>query len=131
MNVAYKHLDSKLRIADLTIGQWIGVIAGAALGVTWGLYVSPFGPTLTLTSAIYLAGLPIGAALCASITDFDPWLMLRSAVAWRRRDARFTPGAGASAAGYSVAQDAEVAANRAASGAVAQLDPGSLWEDAR
>lgn len=128
MNAAYKHLDSKLRIADLTVGQWIGVIVGVASGIAWGMYISPFGPTITLTSAMYLAALPIGAALCASATDFDPWLTLRSALAWRRRDGRFVPGPGDSASGYVVAHEAATTNGVAAPERLVELDLGSLWE---
>lgn len=128
MNAAYKHLDSKLRIAELTIGQWVGVIVGLASGIAWGVYVSPFGATVTLTSAMYLAALPIGAALCASATDFDPWLTLRSALSWRRLDGRFLPGPGSRASGYVVAPDPGAAEDAARLQRPADIDLGSLWE---
>jgi hypothetical protein len=128
VNGAYKHLDTKLRIGELTVGQWAGVIAGAVAGVAWGLYLSPFGLTLTLSSAIYLATLPAGAAAAGSLTDLDPWLIARSALAWRRRTARFVPGGGASARGYVVARDDDASIAFGGTGPLDELTLHDLWE---
>lgn len=128
MNIAYKHLDTKVRIGDLTIGQWVGVIVGIALGLVWALYVSPFGIYLTLFTAIYLGGIPIGAMFLANVTEFDLWLLLRSAVRWRRRESRFLPGPGDSSRGYLVHDESDDPANDAPA-VPADLDPAYLWED--
>ncbi len=32
MNVAFKHLEAKLRFGDLSVGQWAGVVGGILLG---------------------------------------------------------------------------------------------------
>jgi hypothetical protein len=130
MNIAYKHLDAKLRIAELSIGQWIGAIVGAVVGICWGVYVSPFGPTVTLTSAIYLAALPAGAAFLANAGEFSLWLLIRSALAWRRREGRFLPGPGASAHGY-VVTAAAGGVGGAASRAPVDLDLATLWGESR
>jgi hypothetical protein len=128
MNSAYKHLDSKLKIAELTIGQWIGVILGMLIGIVWALYLSPLGQTLTITTAVYLAAIPIGAALSANFTEFNPALVIRSAIAWRRREGRFIPGPGASARGYVVLGDPAGEPPANGSGALAELDFAALWE---
>ena len=126
MNVAYKHLESRLRIAELTIGQWAGVLCGVMLAVGWGMYVSPLGAYPTLISAIYLAALPAGAALLAGLGDFDLWLHVRALVAHRRRPGRYEPGPGGAARGYLVAaQPADETA--AVSGAPVDLDLEELW----
>jgi hypothetical protein len=127
VNVAYKHLDSKLRIGELTVLAWIGVILGVACGIAWGVYISPFGPTLTLTLGIYVAALPIGAAVLASVTEFDPWLIVRSAVAWRRLEGRFVPGGGDCARGYLVVEGSDSRTGHSAPRRVHELDLGSLW----
>jgi hypothetical protein len=129
MNVAYKHLDSKLRIADLTVGQWLGVIAGLGIAFVWGFYLSPFGMYVTLMSAIYVGGIPIGATLLASVGEFDLWLLVRSAVRWRREDGRFIPGPGGSSRGYSIREDPHEMNAAGARRQLADLDPASLWED--
>jgi hypothetical protein len=128
MNTAYKHLDTKLRIAELTVPQWIGVTLGLGIGITWGLYLSPLGRMLTIVTSIYFAALPVIAALSASFTDFDPWLVVRAAIAWRRREGRYIPGAGTSPSGYVVLEDPDPAAQRDTSVHLAELDLASLWE---
>jgi hypothetical protein len=128
IHAAYKHLDSKLRIAELTIGQWAGVVLGVLVALLWGSYVSPFGTFLTLVSSIYLGALPAGAAMLASVSEFDLGVLIRSAIAWRRRDGRMLPGPGASARGYVVRADHEhERANRDQQ--APELDLATLWEE--
>jgi hypothetical protein len=127
MNVAYKHLDSKLRIAELSIGQWIGVLSGLAIAVAWGFYLSPFGATLTLVTSIYAVALPGAAVLFASLTEFDPWLLIRSVIAWRRLDGRFAAGPGGSAHGYSVLRDESGQEGEDARQGLEELDLSALW----
>jgi hypothetical protein len=131
MNTAYKHLDSKLRIAELTVGQWIGVLFGLGLAIGWGMYVSPFGPTLTVTSSVYLGVLPAGAALLGSNTELDPFRLIRSAISWRRMDGRFVPGPGHSASGYVVTGDQQREAARRRQDGPPPLELGALWEEQR
>ncbi len=124
MNTAYKHLETRLRIGELTLGQWAGIVLGVAIGVTWGMYASPFGPYVSLFSAIYVGGVPAMAAWVASQTEFDLWQHLVAAVRWRRGSHIFLPGAGPATAGYVVVP----APARAASTAVApDLDVEALW----
>ncbi len=127
MNTAYKHLDSKLRIAELTVWQWLGVLIGLGIGVVWGFYVSPFGSTVTLVTSIYAVALPAAAALFASRTDFDLWLLLRSAIAWRRRQGRLAPGGGSSARGYTVSREETEASSSGREPRLDELDLSALW----
>jgi hypothetical protein len=129
VNTAYKHLDSKLRVAELSVGQWIAVLAGLVLGIVWGVYISPFGTTITTISAVYLGAVPGGAALFASLTEFDPVLVVRSALAWRRLEGRFVPGPGDSASGYTVFEDRREREGREARRKAAEVDLASLWEE--
>lgn len=127
MNTAYKHLDSKLKIAELTVGQWVGVLLGLGIAITWGFYVSPFGTTLTVITAVYAVALPTAAALFATMTDFDLALLLRSAIAWRRRQGRFTAGPGSSARGYVVSEDEGDRASERRGPQLEELDLSALW----
>lgn len=131
MNIAYKHLDARLRIAELSIGQWTGILLGLAIGIGWGVYLSPFGPTLTLTSAIYMGAVPVGAAFLANTTEFSAWLLLRSAVAWRRREGRFLPGPGGSVHGYVVTAAEPGEHGAAARRGALDLDLATLWGELR
>lgn len=127
MNVAYKHLDAKLRIGDLTLVQWLGVMAGVMIAVAWGAYLSPFGTTPTVVSAVYIGSLPIGAALLSGTTEFDLWLVIRSALAWHRLEGRYMRGPGDRARGYLLHEDTEELERRRRSDA-AELDLETLWE---
>lgn len=132
MNIAYKHLDTKLRIGELTIGQWLGVALGVAIAGAWVLYVHPpFGATLTAVSAVYLGALPAGAALLASSSEFNIILILRSAVRWRRHRWRYVPGPGERLRGYELRDDLADAPRGPQRPAVVDLDTTALWEEDR
>lgn len=102
MNATYKHLDAKLRIAELTVGQWLAVLIGVMLAIVVGLYIRPGGAAFTLFISVYLGGVPVAAVFVASMSDFNVWLLLRAAAEWRRRDGRFLPGPGEPTSGYRV-----------------------------
>jgi hypothetical protein len=129
VNVAYKHLDSKLRILELTIGQWLCVLVGLGAAILWAYELSPFGLQLTLISAIYIGALPAGAVLFANFTEFDLWLLVRSAAGWRRLEGRFAPGPGDSARGYVLVELADGRDGRGAERGATELDLAALWEE--
>jgi hypothetical protein len=129
MNIAYKHLDSKLRIADLSVGQWVTVAVGMAMAVGWGLYLSPFGPSLTLMTSVYLVAIPVAATLFANLTEFDPWILIRSLIAWRRLDGRFIPGPGSQARGYVVHIEDQASENGSPHAELPAMDIEALWEE--
>jgi hypothetical protein len=105
MNIAYKHLETKLKIGEFTVLQWAGIFAGIMAALAWGMYLSPFGAYLTLITAVYLAGVPVAASFLASVTAFDVALHLRALVRRRRMVGRFAPGPGDSARGYVLTRD--------------------------
>jgi hypothetical protein len=127
VNPAYKHLQDRLRIGDLTVPQIVAMFCGFMGGLVWALYVSPFSPYLTLFTAIYLACLPAGSVLLASSTEFDLWLYLKGCVREAFTDGRFTAGPGESTAGYSIFTEADRAGERAASATPLELR--DLWGD--
>lgn len=126
LNLAYKHLDSKIRIADLTIVQWIGVFAGVVLAVVYGYVLHPFGTMVNMVTAVYIGGIPITAVLLGGFSDFDPILILRSAATWRRLDGAFLPGPGLPTDGYRV-YEAASGAHVADRGRLDELDLAGLW----
>lgn len=129
IHVAYKHLDSKLKFGDLTVGQWLGIALGILVGVGWGMYVCPFGTYLTLASSVYIGALPAGAAMLASVSEFDLMLLVRAMVRWRRRDGRYAAGPGESVRGY-VVVPAPVSESRARDD-VPEIDLAALWGETR
>jgi hypothetical protein len=127
VNVAYKHLEARLKIGELTLGQWAGLFCGVMLTIGWGVYLSPLPPMLTLVTAIYLGGVPVAAVFLASFSEFDLWLLAGSALRWRRLDGRFLPGPGAGTPGYRVSRPADDARHGARERDSA-LDLVALWE---
>src|ERR1700761_3609241 len=107
MNPAFKHLDAKLRIGDLTIRQWMGILMGAIGALLYADLIHPFGTMMTMVTAVYLGGIPTAAVLLAGSSEFDAWLVLRSAWHWRAEDERYLPGAGAPTKGYLVQVSAD------------------------
>jgi hypothetical protein len=126
MNPAFKHLDAKLRIAELTIRQWVSMFVGVLVAFLYADLIHPFGTLVTTISAVYFAGIPVAAILVAGSSDFDAWLVLRSALRWRSSDDRYLPGAGLATDGYrvrSLADDVWHAEREQ----LAELDPADLW----
>jgi hypothetical protein len=105
MNPAYKHLSDRMRIAELTIPQIVGLSCGFLCGLVFALYVSPFGAYPTLFLSIYIATIPAGAVLLASTTEFDVWLFLRACVRDRLSEGRYVPGPGPDGEGYVIEGD--------------------------
>lgn len=99
-SVSYRHLDSKLRLGELTFGQWGCVAAGVLAAIGYALYLHPFGPYLTLATAVYLAGIPALLALIASLYEVRLGLIARSIVRHLREEGRYLPGPGEDSHGY-------------------------------
>ena len=123
MNAAYRHLEAKTRIAELTLGQWAGILLGVLVAVVFALVLKPFSGYVNLAVGIYIGGLPAAAVFLASISELDVWLLGRSALRFHRADGRYLPGPGQRARGYTIRTVGD--ARRAA----AALDLGALWDD--
>lgn len=123
MNAAFKHLEAKLRIGELSVGQWAGVIAGVVFALLFAQYLSPIGGTAGLVLAVYLGAIPAAAAFFASLSDFDLWGMLAAALRRQRRPGEYLPGGGSIARGYTVL--AEQARHRAGT---EPIDLDGLWD---
>lgn len=126
MNAAYKHLETRLRIAELTLSQWAAVLGGIALAILWGGFLSPFSKYLTLFTSIYLGGIPTVLALIASQTEFNIFVRLRAMARWRRGADRYEAGAG-EAHGYVIVPDPAAARSRVGE-RVPELDYAALWD---
>src|SRR5687768_18406988 len=100
MNVAFKHLEAKLRFGELSVGQWAAILAGVLFAFVFAEYLSPVGGIGGVILAVYLGAIPASAAFFASLREFDLWGLSASAIGWRRREGRHVAGAGAGARGY-------------------------------
>jgi hypothetical protein len=99
---AYKQLEAKTRIAELTLGQWVGAIAGVLCALVVIAWLRPFDTYANLVLGVYLGGIPVTIALVVSVGEFDVWLLARAAWRWWRADGRYAAGAGSGARGYQI-----------------------------
>lgn len=127
MNAAYKHLESKLKIGEFTIGQWAGVVLGVALMLAWGLYISPFGSSITIATSVYVGGIPIVAAVLVSYAEVNVLKLVLDCARWRRSPARYMPGSGEPTPGYVITPDLQ-AAQQSARSQIPALDLEKLWD---
>jgi hypothetical protein len=97
---AYKQLEAKTRIAELTLGQWVGAIVGVLCALVVIAWLRPFGTYADLVVGVYLGGIPVTIALVVSVGEFDVWLLVRAAWRWCRTDGRYAAGPGRVARGY-------------------------------
>lgn len=128
MNTAYKHLEAKLRVGEFTIGQWLGLFVGVVTALMWGMYLSPFGTSITLFTACYIGGLPAATIFLATMSEVDMMRLVRSALRWRREEGRYLAGAGPSTNGYVVRADEREHDEGRSDGQLAELDLAALWE---
>ena len=126
MNVAFKHLEAKLRFGELTIGQWTAVACGLLFGVVFAQYLSPLGGVWSMVLGIYLGAVPASAAFFASLSEFDLGGLLAAALRRRRQPARYLPGGGRAARGYLLVSDGDQAADSLAR--TDELDLEALWD---
>src|SRR3954453_20402512 len=122
MNVAFKHLEAKLRFGDLTVGQWAAVLGGVRFALLFAEYLSPIGGLGAAIIGVYLGAIPASAAFFGSLSEFDLWGLIGAAAPWRRQDGRYVPGAGVSARGYALAPDPTESGARSAGADELNLD---------
>ncbi len=125
MNVAFKHLEAKLRFGELSIGQWAGILAGVMFALLFAQYLSPVHGLAGVVLGVYLGAIPASAAFYASLSEFDLWGLCAAALRWRRSAGRYIPGGGETAGGYVLVADAPDVGSGAD---VPAIDLGSLWD---
>src|SRR4051794_17816182 len=103
MNVAFKHLEAKLRFGELTIGQRAAVAARVLFGRVFAQSLSPLAGGWGMVLGICLGALPAGAAFFASLSEFALGGLLVAALRCRRQPPRCLPGSGCAAHGYHLA----------------------------
>ena len=125
MNVAFKHLEAKLRFGELSIGQWAGILGGVLFALAFAQYLSPVHGLPAVVLGVYLGAIPASAAFFASLSEFDLWGLLAAAIRWRRSPGRFVPGGGETARGYLLLVDGPDVTSGTDSPV---LDLSSLWD---
>ncbi len=121
---AFRHLEARTRIGELTFGQWASVFAGLMVAAAVVLWLHPFGMYIDLIIGIYAGGVPVVVAFIVSIGEFNIWLLIRAIIHWRRHDGRYTAGPGTLLQGYRILESPQ----DHRFDAPAELDYEALWE---
>jgi hypothetical protein len=101
----YKHLEGKTVLGAFSLDQWAQLLAGVALGLVFGIYLSPLPAQPTIFLALLLPGLPLLASCVLLGPDFSLGALARANWRYLRRPRRYLPGPGRSAVGYIVEPD--------------------------
>jgi hypothetical protein len=104
-NPTYKHLEGKTVIGRFSLGQWAQLLAGVAMGLLFGIYLSPLPAQPTIFLALLLPGLPLLASCVLLGPDFSLGALARANWRYLRRPRRYLPGPGQSGVGYIVEPD--------------------------
>ena len=120
MHPTYKHLEDRIRLGGLTVGQWTQLlVCGLAAYALSNLL--PLPGSWSLSVAVTVCGLPAAGAIAFMSADFDVLGWGRAVVSWQRTHKHF-PGA------VRIDATAGDAAVVAGSGRAAAFDPESLWD---
>jgi hypothetical protein len=121
----YKHLEAKLRLGSLSLGQWVQVTAAGAAAAVFGVYVSPLPTTATIFVSIVGAGMPVALSYGAMGLEFSVAAFAVAGWHYWRRPRHYLPGPGTCAAGY-VVVDEQPASRSSEATHVGDREP--LWD---
>jgi hypothetical protein len=131
LHPTYKHLEDRIRLAGLSLGQWSQLFccALAAFGLSKLL---PLPGSWSVSVAITMCGLPAAGAVAFMQADFDVRRWVLDALRFRRAPRRYLPGLGEEPqrAGYRLIGDERPAFREGVSFAAARLDVEGLWDPA-
>jgi hypothetical protein len=117
----YKHLDDRIRLAGLTLGQWTQLL-GCALAAYALSTLLPLPGSWSLSVAVTVCGLPAAGAIAFMSADFDVLGLARAAMRWWRGPRRFI----ACAPGEVRLREAVRASESRRS--LSPFDPDALWD---
>jgi hypothetical protein len=122
----YKHLEAKLRLGSLSLGQWVQITAAGAAAAVFGVYVSPLPTSATIFVSIVGAGMPVALSYGAmglefSVADF-------AVAAWRywRSPRHYMAGAGEPGSGYVVLREPQATTSDDRAPHLGEREP--LWD---
>jgi hypothetical protein len=105
VNPTYKHLETSLRLGALTLAQWAQVTVAVSCAAVFALYLSPFGPDVTIFVSIFIGGLPLAVSYGAMGPDFSVAEQFRAAWRYWREPGRYLSGSGGASTGYVVRRE--------------------------
>lgn len=87
----YKHLEDRVKLSGLTLGQWALLFLGSVC--SYGLaQLLPLPGAWSLSIAVTIVGLPVSLALVASLSDFSVSALLAAVWRYRRSARNYLPG---------------------------------------
>jgi hypothetical protein len=125
----YKYLGREIRLAGLTLGQWMSIVA-ATVGAFGLSQILPFSDTINVSCAVTIAGTPAAAILAAGTGEMRLAALIRAAVRWRGRAHIHVPDPCAATPpdGYELTDDARLG-DTAGPSPTTSLDLEALWAD--
>src|SRR5439155_2085621 len=124
----YKHLDAKMRLGGLQLGQWAQLAAALGAAALFGIYLSPLPPGPTVAVSVFVAGLPVAVSFAAMGLEFSVGSFGRAVWRWWRAPRRYIAGGGTAANGYAVTTVMEIRAGKPAMAASASGQLAELWD---
>jgi hypothetical protein len=128
LHPTYKHLEDRIRLAGLSLAQWVQLFACAL--AAYGLaQLLPLPGSWSLSVAISVCGLPAACAIAFQQAEFDVRRWLLDALRFPARRGAFRPGLGelSDVAGYRLAPD-ETYSGLGSGDREAGIDVEALWD---
>jgi hypothetical protein len=128
-NPTYKHLESKIRISGLTLGQWAQLTGCVLFALLFAFQVSPLATGPTITVSVFIAGLPVAASYALAGSEFSATRLIVSVWRWQRRPRRFVAGPGDVGDGYVVIAPPEPEVAPVSPNGAGELRLEAVWDD--
>jgi hypothetical protein len=128
VNPTYKHLDAKMRLGGLRLGQWLQLVVAVGFAALFGIYISPLpiGPTIAIS--VFAAGLPVAVSFAAMGLEFSASSIVHAIWRWARSPRRYLPGGGREATGYVVQAELRAPAFEPAADVTPTSRIAELWD---
>lgn len=84
----YRHLEDRIRLGGLTLGQWAQLVACGLAAYALSTLL-PLPGSWSLSVAVTVCGLPAAVAIAFMSADFDVGALVRAAVRWQRAPRRY------------------------------------------
>jgi hypothetical protein len=88
VHTTYKHLEDRIRLGGLTLGQWIQLLVCGLAAYALSTLL-PLPGSWSVSVAVTVCGLPAAGAIAFMSADFDVLAWGRAGVRWWRSPKRF------------------------------------------
>ena len=88
MHPTYRHLEDRIRLGGLTLGQWSQLVVCGLTAYALSTLL-PLPGSWSVSVAVTVCGLPAACAVAFMSADFDVLGLVRSAARWQRSPKRY------------------------------------------